>query len=480
MSGGAALLRSTSSTPYLYGLRPNGTFQALGLAASGLLACPDGTALAQSYGSLTRFGANFAQVWKRDVAFKVSAVDTNTIYAANGFLAERLRLSDGQSLSPLQLPASTLHLPPLREHNGHVVFGGSDAEQRARLLTFDSVSGNLIGEWHSSAEGRQGSLTTAATLPSGDLIVVTSCPDVANIMRFSPQGQLLWMTTTPYLGVILATTNMYGAWIDVDPAGTSISVTFEGSLGTRSIAVDAVSGSIKQLWSGYLLVRGNAEYRTFNRGSLQYTSKFDRATGREVWRIPRAGRLLLDEKGSLYTGGWKNRESDGSRLWAAEGDIILGIHDGRAFFIGHPGNTVAADDKTGRTLWASDTFPYQIRGGNQSAGIEFEGSVVIFRQTGATNGEAFNISDGKRAYFEGMLSNSARVGVATPMGYLRPTYVSDGHWDLGRSSGFMDVSEASLMRLPLDPGLMLAAPTGGIYLVGLNEVGRLVVCRWQD
>lgn len=474
---GGALLSFSNTSDMLYAYQPAGGLTKLEGTAAKFVPCDDGSVIVYGYGGSTRYRPNLSTIWRAASLPWNFTVDRETIYYAENGTIERHRLSDAQRIGSLPVLSPNNSVPPIREHNGHIVVGGQDSEQRARLITLDPASAALLSEWHSPSEGRpSNNVALAETLPNGNLITVATYGEDATTFCLSPTGDLLWMTTAK-LGQLSYPRNFGGMWCDIAPDGSSVSITLQGDRVTRSIELDPETGAIRRQVKGFLLVRRDVEFRSTYHEDRTYTSKFDRSTGREIWRIPRSGPLILARNGDVYTGFAKNRGSDGQLIWTRRGSMI-GIHNGRAFFQDYPNEFGAVDDRTGHPLWRTNFG--QWTNVNATTGIDFTDDTVIFRPRGESEGQAFYVTDGKRAYFTGTYSNAASYGVATPSGYYRPTFERDDfQWTLTRSTGFFDLNQEHLADLPFEPSLLVSSPAGGIYIVGRTITGAFTVSRWR-
>lgn len=476
MSNGEALVQVNPRTgnSRFYRLGATSDLKRLSIPAGDPYRTPGGGALIVGQTSMTKINATFAIEWSRSLSPGLISVDGDSVFCRIGTNIERYRLSDGAKLATFASTVRPNSGSGLLRHRGMLLVGGSDADRRAFIETFDESNGRWLTEWRSPEEGRiRNGFATAGSMPDGDLIIAsTNGPDIG-LTRMTATGETRWSRTYPELGWIQSSDRGQVCGLDISKDGSAISL-FVNPKG--SILIDPASGQIEQRVFRHIVADKDWIYKTTTaaRAPFSFTSKFDRRTGKEIWRVPRWGTLLLDGKGSIYIGGTKNRIEDGQCQWPENQDLFaLAVNRGKVFGIDSMGNFKCIDDKSGMTLWTTyRPFVSRSLGENLSDEIDFDGDAVLFRRQASP----LSLSILEGANVPGPYSP---MGKKLPDGYYRAEYVSSTAWALKRSTRFNATDALTVGTLSFYPGQIVECPLGGLYAIGLDPKSRLCVARYK-
>lgn len=448
-----------------FGLKSNGTTINLGLlncnAYTQLLVAGDGGLLIGNTEKLMRYDSAFHKTWERtsrlqDAEGILALVSDNTgahtLDAASG--AEVRSFPAGQS--------GVLHGPQVWQ----VKNGQQDFVSR-----YDASTGGLLGTWQSPHKTMGSGYATSGLFgPGADLVLWSVNAYDGYLVRITPEGVVRWSLRVPGAGAYFVSTGEPGAAMSISRDKRIVAVYARTSQGGRTYEFDITKAKLENSFAGQGVVWGDFVYRT---DLTSRTSKFDLATGKELWRIPRYGFLSVGADGSAYVGTTKNKASNGQLMWTTSSYARLFPVGDRVVALGYE-SVAFLNDATGSQLWSGTLY-------NSFADPSSRRDVEIRRANGRVTIRSQMNFSGAKEFDE---SNGAVLG--------------GGNW------GFWD--NGNLYRVTAGPTVSLCASfadqtgtpvgsteeyaqnyfsdgQGNTYLVGTDHVGFggfLSIAKWHS
>lgn len=339
---------------------------------------------------------------------------------------------------------------------------------RPQLIRRDRATNATLAGWKAigNVQGA-GRVVTATAGPGGDLLAVTEVDRDFYLTRISGVGQHRW---TIRMG--LATSNTT-AGISLSKDKRTAYVWVRGG-SAKTYEVDVTRALVTADYLGQAIAKGDFIYRTnSNNFEPVRTSKFNAATGQEVWRIKRVGFLSVGDDGSVYVGATKNRGLDGQLQWTAPGPVsyLAPLGDRVAALEGR--KVTFLNTQTGQAIWnktlnATEDFDqrsdFELRRINGRIAIRwnnaFASSYELNELTGGT------IYTGNWGFWDAN-NNLYRVNPGT---------------GVVRCATFADAVGTPVDPLTTNATSYVSDGAGGYYLVGIENVGTpgsLFVAKWR-
>lgn len=477
LSGGRAFLFHSSDpvqTGMSYSFGVNQQVSRLLLPIYDLLESPleDGGVLAKSSGNTwLKVNGNFGISWAAGGVQQYGS-DASAVYLweVNSARLRALDLKSGQlrfAFSPIHEPGQSAVVL----HADRIWAGGSDLDGRAYVQFFKGTDGSPAGEWRSEAEGNRTGVAEAASLtPEGDVVAAVRTGTDLSIIRIDSSGDLVWSCLIPRCLDLNWINAMKRLTYDVKvtPDGRTVSV----YAADASYELDAQTGRLNHRGPGYQAFFGDLAYRTVRRGYVDWTSKFDRRTGREIWRIPRAGPIAVDEFGSVFVGQSKNKASTGEAIWVRNGAAnALRIEGDRLIATGNDSTLDCVDTRTGSLLWTIPGNSY-FNSAFRSMQIASFGSTLIFRPAGDDVARQVDM-------VSGAIQAWGMWGAGDLQSYDRVSY--DGsRYATTRTPGFVGGAGTIVGHLDFGPNLILGDRVRGGFALGVSRQNhRLMIAHWN-
>lgn len=415
MKDGKAFLVDASGRAY--GYRGSAPAYSLGYlpveAESKFMAVPDGSVIIRLGGTVhTRFDAGFHRSWTQDFQ-GVLDVDATHMFVQTNYptvldlstLSEKLRLAHDDYASS---NVGTLA-------NG-VVYSISDRGQavvRRNVL----ATGVELGTWRDSATiQRSGSLIAGGAGPNNDLLLYAGIAHHGFLVRVSAAGEFRWTIPVPDGGN--AYPSLYGQGsFTVSRDKRRVAVTLSNP--DRAYEFDVTTAKLTRSFKGWSVFHGDSAYR----GNGITTSKFDLATEREFWRVPRTGPIAVGDDGSVYIGGTKNRGIDGSLVWNAGWETLIPFGE-KVVAVSRPSIRLLSAS-TGVPFWNNELRTSHLLGGKVTPDVLVQSGKLIIRPSYQWLAETFNFQTGATG-------GNSTIGFQDPQGR---TYRVIGH-ELRRGTDF--------------------------------------------
>lgn len=435
-----------------YGYRGSAPAYSLGYLPvepnSKFLAVPDGSVIVRLGGTVhTRFDAGFHRSWTQGFQ-GILDVDADHMFVQKDFptvldlntLSEKLRLAhDDYAARDIGVLI-----------NGAVLSVSN--RDRAVVSRTDIGTGQMRGLWKSAAKlNGSGRLLMVGFGPNNDPLLYTVRGHYGFLLRLTPAGEIRWTIEVPDGGQLF---NPYflgsgGFTISRDRRRVALNL----CMPNRSFEFDITNGKLLRSSAGWSSIHGNNIYR----GSQSSTSKYDLATGQELWRVPRGGSISIAADGGVYIGGTKNRAADGSLEWTGPWEMILPLGE---FAVGLGWDAMGLlSAKTGHVKWTKD-LEWRIDNG------------------GLATPEVF-INSGRIALRRPYESRAFELDIETGQGDDDPIWspgVPDASgrtyrvWDrkLYRSANFFSTSHEELAAFEMYTEHVASDGAGNLYILGWN------------
>lgn len=442
-----------------YGYRGSAPAYSLGYLPvepdSKFLAVPDGSVIVRLGGTVhTRFDAGFHRSWTQDFQ-GILDVDAEHMFVQTNY--------------PTVLDLSTLSEVLRLAHDEHAssdvgalangaVLSISDRGQaviRRNLL----ATGTELGLWRSSATlPGSGSLLAGGAGPNNDLLLYTGVAYHGFLVRISPAGEVRWTIPVPDGGNPYSSLYRQGSFT-VSRDKRRVAVTLSDP--DRAYEFDVTTAKLTRTFTGWSVFHGDSAYR----GNGITTSKFDLATEREIWRVPRTGPISVGDDGSVYIGGTKNRGTDGSLVWNAGWEKLIPIGD-KVVAVSRPSIGLLSAS-TGAPFWTNALGSSQL-GGKITSDLLVQSGRLIFRPSYQWKAEVFSLQTGARG-------SSSSMGFQDSQG--RTYRVVYG--ELRRGADFYWSGGSELLAIPQrDVYDYVSVGGGNAYLVG--DYGTfLYLAKWK-